>query len=60
MMVSILKFSISQNTNCDNLVDFPKSGHVCDCYYKQIIVITNPCFQLLQCIIISFYEFMKT
>ena len=28
MVASILKISISQNPNCDNLVGFPKSGHI--------------------------------
>ena len=28
MVASILKIRISQNTKCDNLVGFPKSGHM--------------------------------
>ena len=28
-MASILKIGISHNTKCDNLVGFPKSGHIC-------------------------------
>ena len=28
MVTSILKISITQNTNCDNMVSFPKSGHI--------------------------------
>ena len=27
-MVSIFKIGISRNTKCDNLVGFPKSGHI--------------------------------
>ena len=30
MVDSIFKIVITQNTNCDNLVSFPKSGHICD------------------------------
>ena len=29
MVASILKIVITQNTICDNLVGFPKSGHIC-------------------------------
>ena len=29
MVASILKILITRNTICDNLVGFPKSGHVC-------------------------------
>ena len=32
MAASILQINISQNPICDNLVGFPKSGHI---YYKQ-------------------------
>ena len=28
MAASILKIGISRNSNCDNLVGFPKSGHI--------------------------------
>ena len=28
MVASIFKIGISQNPNCDNLVGFPKSGHI--------------------------------
>ena len=35
MVTSILKIVITQNTICDNLVGFPKSGHKCSiCIYK--------------------------
>ena len=30
MVVSIVNIVITPNTICDNLVDFPKSGHICD------------------------------
>ena len=29
MAASVLKIGISQNPNCDNLIGFPKSGHIC-------------------------------
>ena len=29
MVASILKIVITRNTICDNLVGFPKSGHIC-------------------------------
>ena len=28
MVASIFKIGISQNAKCDNLVGFPKSGHI--------------------------------
>ena len=28
MVASILEIDITQNTNCDNLVSFPKSDHI--------------------------------
>ena len=28
MLTLILKIGISRNTNCDNLIGFPKSGHI--------------------------------
>ena len=28
MVASVLKIIIAQNTICDNLVSFPKSGHI--------------------------------
>ena len=36
-MASILKIDISRNPICDNLVGFPKSGHICTCVhmYKE-------------------------
>ena len=33
-MASILKIVITQNTICDNLVGFPKSGHKCTKHSK--------------------------
>ena len=34
MEVLVLKIGISGNTNCDNLVGFPKSGHI---YTEQFL-----------------------
>ena len=31
-MASILKIVITRNTICDNLVGFPKLGHICICF----------------------------
>ena len=28
MAVSILQIGVSRNVNCDNMVGFPKSGHI--------------------------------
>ena len=40
MAASILKLGTSQNTNCDNLVGFPKSGHIRMYYYYVRILYT--------------------
>ena len=29
MVASIFKIGVSRNANCDNMVGFPKSGHIC-------------------------------
>ena len=33
MVASILKIVITRNTICDNLVGFPKSGHIYECMH---------------------------
>ena len=34
MAASILKISISQNANCDNMIGFPKLGHIYVCTWS--------------------------
>ena len=38
MVASIIKIVISQNTICDNLVGFPKSGHICTSTHKMLSI----------------------
>ena len=38
MMASILKIIITRNTICDNLVGFPKSGHIYDFIINTVTV----------------------
>ena len=38
MVASILKIIITRNTNCDNLVGFPKSGHIYMYIYIYIYI----------------------
>ena len=38
MLTSILKIGISRNTNCDNLIGFPKSGRINKRIHKWIQV----------------------
>ena len=38
MVASVLKNVITRNTICDNLVGFPKSGHICMLIYANKII----------------------
>ena len=38
MVASVLEISIIRNTNCDNLVGFPKSGHIYGIKVQQYLL----------------------
>ena len=40
-MVSIVEIGVSQNTKCDNLVIFPKSGHIAIWYTTEYVVVLS-------------------
>ena len=52
MGASIIKIIVSRNTICDNLVGFPKSGHILrDWVYKNgSNTYMHPILQLCNCI----------
>ena len=58
-MASVFKIGIPQNTKCDNLVGFPKSGHIYSDIYPMIYMKKTTDmsrrlrFQLLQYILFS-------
>ena len=39
MVVSILKIVITPDTICDNLVDFPKSRHICTSFERLEVAV---------------------
>ena len=42
MVASIIKIIVSQNTICDNLVSFPKSGHICRINITVVSLVRKP------------------
>ena len=57
-MVSIFEIGISQNTKCDNLVNFPNSGHKCS-YVTYVAIVKgyniSLCYHLLQPLVLCFF-----
>ena len=44
-MASVFKIGITQNINCDNLVGFPKSGHILGTTDYMVLYYCKDCLQ---------------